>query len=105
MSVKFNNYAVPTEGGGERPYYKWKLFVDEPSEVLETIEAVEYILHPTFPEPVQTRTEPDDAFALVRTGWGSFLAAIRIYFRDGRKEDVSYYVDLAKEPPLGSPAL
>jgi transcription initiation factor IIF auxiliary subunit len=100
MTLKFDNYAAEVQGRAGRPYYKWRLFIDEPPDVLDGIKSVEYILHPTFPEPVQVRTDPRDSFALETSGWGSFLAAIRVYFKDGSKEDTSYWVDLRKPWPL-----
>jgi len=99
MSVKFKNHATPVGKRAEREFYKWRLFVDEPRDVLEQIKAVEYVLHPTFPEPVQTRTDPENQFALEAAAWGSFMAAIRVYYKDGRKEDTSYWVDLKKKSP------
>jgi transcription initiation factor IIF auxiliary subunit len=100
VSTKFNNYSMLVGERLSRPYYKWRLFVDEPADRLNQIRSVEYILHPTFPEPVQVRTDPADHFGLETSGWGSFLAAIRVYFKDGRKEDTSYWVDLGKPWPL-----
>jgi transcription initiation factor IIF auxiliary subunit len=93
---------MPAGERGDRQYYKWRLFVEEPPAELARIRAVEYILHPTSPNPVQVRTDPGDGFALETTGFGSFLAAIRIYFKDGSKEDTSYWVDLRKPWPLGA---
>ena len=36
----------------------WMIFVDEPLEVLNEIKSVEYVLHPTFPKPLQVRRDP-----------------------------------------------
>ena len=38
--VRFNNYAEPTEKRRGDPYYRWKVFVDEPDSVLEQIDHV-----------------------------------------------------------------
>ena len=102
MSIRFDNYATPAGVRAGRPYYKWRLFMDEPPEVRAQIKSVEYVLHPSFPEPTQVRTDSADSFAVDTAGWGSFTAAIRVYYKDGRKEDTSYFVDLKKTPPLGT---
>ena len=100
--IRFENYASEVTGRAGQRYYRWRLFVEEPQDVRDRIKSVEYILHPTFPEPVQVRTDPGDNFALETSGWGSFRAAIRIYFKDGTKEDTSYWVDLQKPWPLAT---
>jgi hypothetical protein len=101
-TIKFKNHAVPEERRGDRQFYTWQLFVNEPREVLDRIESVEYILHPTFPEPTQVRKDSEDQFAVEASSAGSFLAAIRIYFKDGHHEDTSHYVDVKKAPSLGA---
>jgi transcription initiation factor IIF auxiliary subunit len=102
MSVRFNNTAEPAGEVAARPYYAWELFVDEPPEVLDEIAEVEYILHPTFPNPVQVRTDPHDRFALRSRGWGEFQVRARVKFKDGRVADLAYWLDLSKrrEPLL-----
>ncbi len=99
MSVRINNYSRPIEKRGDLQYYRWLVFVDEPSERLNDIEAVEYVLHPTFPKPVQVRRDPEDKFALETSGWGEFNIIIRITFKDGTKEDLKYWLDLKKGWP------
>ena len=99
MTVRINNYSRPTEKRGDLQYYRWMIFVDEPPERLNEIESVEYILHPTFPKPLQVRRDPQDSFALETSGWGEFNIIIRVNFKDGRKEDLKYWLDLTKEWP------
>ena len=99
MTVKFDNHAKFAESQGNRNYYHWRLFVDEPQEKLKGIRSVEYVLHPTFPEPVQVRDNPGDRFALQSAGWGEFNVAIRVNYKDGRKEDCKYWLNLRKGWP------
>jgi transcription initiation factor IIF auxiliary subunit len=95
--VKFDNFAQFIEKRHDRPYYKWKVFVDEPDRVLDQIEQVEYTLHPTFPQPHQILKNRADKFALEKAGWGEFTLLINVKFRDGRTETVAYWLDLKKQ--------
>jgi transcription initiation factor IIF auxiliary subunit len=97
--VRFNNYARLLEKRGDRPYYSWKVFVDEPGSVLDQIEKVEYTLHPTFPQPHQVRQNREERFALESAGWGEFTMLIDVKYRDGKKEKVPYWLDLGKKWP------
>jgi transcription initiation factor IIF auxiliary subunit len=97
--VHFNNYAKFIDKRGDRPYYRWKVFVDEPVPVLDQIEQVEYTLHSTFPQPHQVRDNRGDRFALETAGWGEFTMLIDVKFRDGRVEEVPYWLDLKKKWP------
>jgi transcription initiation factor IIF auxiliary subunit len=96
VSVRINNNSKPIEKRGDLQYYQWEIFVDEPPERLNDIESVEYVLHPTFPQPVQVRRDPKDKFALKTSGWGEFNIAVRVTFKDGKKEDLSYRLNLRK---------
>jgi transcription initiation factor IIF auxiliary subunit len=97
--VRFNNYAKFIEKRADRPYHKWKVFVDEPDAVLNQIEEVEYTLHPTFPQRHQMRKNREENFALETAGWGEFTMLIDVKFRDGRVEKVPYWLDLGKKWP------
>lgn len=97
--VRFNNYAKFIENRYGRPYYGWKVFVDESASVLDQIDQVEYSLHATFPQPHQVRQNRQDKFALETAGWGEFTMLINVRFRDGRSEKVPYWLDLGKKWP------
>jgi transcription initiation factor IIF auxiliary subunit len=97
--VAFNNFAQFIEKRHDRPYFRWKLFVDEPDSVLDRIEQVEYKLHPTFPQPHQIRKNRADKFALETAGWGEFTLLIDVKFRNGSTETVAYWLDLKKQWP------
>lgn len=99
MKPRFNNQARPEGARSSRPYYLWKVFVDEPPGVLATIAEVEYILHPTLPEPVRVSKDRGDRFAISSSGWGEFDIAIRLTYVDGRQEDTVYSLDLNKGWP------
>jgi len=85
---------------GSNEYYQWRVFVDEPIQVLAQIKEVEYLLHPTFPQPSQVRSNPEDRFALESAGWGEFQILITIKYKDGREERGKYQLVL---DPQGKP--
>ena len=97
--IAFDNYARKILKRNDKTYFKWRIFVDEPDPVLDTIEEVQYLLHPTFAEPFQIRKNREDKFALERTGWGEFWIQITIKFKDGTTKSVRYYLDLSKDWP------
>jgi hypothetical protein len=97
--IRFNNYARPISTTQGRNYYNWRVFVDEPIRVLTQISEVQYLLHPTFPNPLQVRSNPDDQFALENSGWGQFTIQITIRYKDHSTETTSYYLDLTKRWP------
>jgi hypothetical protein len=99
IKIRFNNYARSISSIQGRNYYNWRVFVDEPSPVLSQISEVQYLLHPTFPNPLQVRTDPNDQFALESSGWGQFTIQITIRFKDHSTETTSYYLDLTKRWP------
>lgn len=96
QEIRFNNYAQKIGTWNGRTYYKWRVFVNESVQVLNTIAEVQYLLHPTFPEPLQVRTNPNDKFAVEATGWGQFLIQISIKYRNQSTVSTSYYLDFTK---------
>ncbi len=102
MSIRLNNYAKPMGKRGKLEYYKWLTFVDEPREKLQEIQSVLYTLHPTFPEPNQVRTNPNDNFALETGGWGEFNILVTVRYKDGREEHTQYHLNLSKPWPKES---
>jgi hypothetical protein len=97
--IHFNNYAKVERTLNNRTYYKWRVFVDEPVAVLNKIAEVQYLLHPTFPEPLQVRTSPEDKFAVEATGWGGFYIQITIQYKDRSIVKTNYHLDLSKGWP------
>lgn len=97
--IKFNNFAKIDQIFSDRRYYKWRVFVDEPDQVLNKISEVQYLLHPTFPEPLQVRTNPDDKFAVEASGWGEFNIQITVKYKDKSTVEKSYHLDFNKKWP------
>lgn len=95
MAIHINNYSRPIGKRGRNDYYQWRVFVDEPFERLEQIERVEYLLHPTFPEPQQIRTNPSDRFALETSGWGEFPIQVVVTYKNGTQDRTRYELKLS----------
>jgi hypothetical protein len=98
-TIRFNNYARPLSSVQGRNYYEWRVFVDEPPQVLNQIAEVQYLLHPTFPNPLLVRSNPEDRFALESSGWGQFTIQITIRFKNHSTATTRYYLDLTKRWP------
>lgn len=99
MTVKLDNYAKSAQSNDGLQYYRWRVFVDEPAERLKMIKRVIYALHPTFPKPVQLRSNAEDRFSLETSGWGEFKILVTVEFHDGHEEVFEYPLDLSKPWP------
>lgn len=65
--------------------YEWKVAMRS-KDVNRGVRAVEYILHPTFPDRIRTSTSREDHFALESAGWGEFDIVANVYFEDGDEQ-------------------
>jgi transcription initiation factor IIF auxiliary subunit len=104
--VSINNCSKSIGKQRSHEFFRWRVFVDESPDVLSQIKEVEYLLHPTFPEPQQVRSSPETKFSLETSGWGEFPIRITIRYKDGREEHTKYslILDPSKKPwPLESP--
>lgn len=99
VTLRIKNYAKEVAGRAGRRWFKWKVFVDEPEEKLDEIRQVEYVLHPTFPNPKRVVKERKSAFALESAGWGNFSMLVSVRFKDGREERTRHLLDLARPWP------
>jgi hypothetical protein len=100
--VKFDNFARVVGTAYGRTQYEWRIFVNEPRQVLERIQQVEYALHPTFPDPFRTSRDRSRNFELVDKGWGEFQVLITVRYTNGGEAKTSYYVDFKKGWPAPS---
>jgi len=98
-AIRFNNYARPIGAQYGRPTWEWRLFLDEPAPVLNTIASVDYVLHPTFPQPFQSSTDRDKQFELNGSGWGSFNVIATVHFKDGTEAKTTYFLNLNNSWP------
>ena len=98
MALKLKNRW--TYKGDDR--WKWEAFVDdEGSGELGDVEFVEYVLHPTFVNPIRRVSDRDGGFVLKSEGWGEFNLKAFARMRDGSKKSLSHSVRLKYDPPTG----
>ena len=68
--------------------WEWTIYIAAPDEVLEQIECVYYILHPSYKEPKREICEKGnvrgEGFFLRDTAWEPFEVGVRVRFRDGQ---------------------
>ena len=89
--------------GDER--WRWEAFLDdEGSGELGNVQSVEYILHPTFPNPIIRVSDPHEGFALKTEGWGEFDLKAFALMKDGSKQTLSHNIRLEYDPPTGTTA-
>ena len=96
-SFKFNHYSRFDREKHDYRVYAWCVFLDEPKSVLDDVIAVEYILHPTFPDPVRRISDRTHCFALESQAWGEFGIDIHIFRSGGEIERARYYIKLEED--------
>ena len=67
----------------DRQSYEWSLEIDEAKAILEKVDFVRYLLHPTFPQPERIIRDRKSNFRLDSIGWGIFTVTIEVHFVDG----------------------
>ena len=97
MTLKFSNYSMWTEKKYEDDWYEWCVFVDENSDVINSIKSIEYTLHPSFPDPVRSIEDKSSKFALFSSGWGGFSIKVRINYESGSSSTTSYFLRLERD--------
>lgn len=88
-NIQMDNTAVRLDSGK----YEWKLFLDADPSVKDQIKYVEYVLHPTFPNPVR-RCDRSNDFVLEATGWGEFDISATVVFENGEKQYLKHHLRL-----------
>jgi transcription initiation factor IIF auxiliary subunit len=80
--------------------YDWTVFVFGTRVTSDEVKCVEYTLHPTFPNPIRRvcvrGSDIQHAFPLSSNGWGEFTIAVRVFFRDGTQQRLSYPLKLSR---------
>jgi transcription initiation factor IIF auxiliary subunit len=101
MALKLRN-SWKYIGDNDGDWWEWKAFLDDfGSGELANVESVEYVLHPTFPEPVREVDDPDDGFALETGGWGEFKLKAFVHLKDGEKIKLTHDLVLKDKPKTG----
>jgi transcription initiation factor IIF auxiliary subunit len=86
-------------------WWDWEAFIDdEGSGELSNVDYVEYVLHPTFPNPLRKITNPQGGFRLKTSGWGPFYLKAFVHYKDvGKKpEPLELLLNLYTDPMQGT---
>ncbi len=73
--------------------WAWTVYIQATPQTIASIRCVEYTLHPTFPNPVRpicAAGNGPEFFPLSTDGWGTFPIPIKIQFKDGRTQSLTY---------------
>jgi transcription initiation factor IIF auxiliary subunit len=101
-SLEFSTYSRYRGKVNDVDRYAWCVFVNEPLTILNGIREVEYILHPSFSDPVRTISDCSHCFSLISDAWGTFPIKIRVMYRNGEIGRQEYYLRLKSDAwPLG----
>ena len=104
MSLAFSNYSMHTGQRYDHDWYDWCVFASGDEAELQRVRAIEYTLHPSFPDPVRMVSDREHRFAIMSNGWGSFRIHIRILYDDGQDEVTAHWVRLDADWPRGTSA-
>lgn len=82
--------------------WDWQAFVDDQgSGELQNVKSVQYVLHPTFPNPIREMKTPENQFELRTNGWGVFELKAFVNMKDGKKIKLTHMLDLRYDPEDG----
>ncbi len=76
--------------------WHWSVWIDGPDAELDQVESVEWVLHPTFPDPIVLVKQRQTKFRIDRTGWGEFEINANVTARDGRRRHLKHRLRLAE---------
>lgn len=83
--------------------WEWEAFIDdENTGELDKVDLVEYVLHPTFSDPIRRTTDRRNAFALRTAGWGTFELKAFAHLKDGSRKKLTHELKLEYEPAEGT---
>src|SRR5687767_4935045 len=82
-------------------WWNWEAFIDGTPNELDQIKEVEYILHPTFVEPVRKVRARATKFCMQTEGWGAFKLKAYVTKKDGNTIKLEHEIQLQKRPPEG----
>jgi transcription initiation factor IIF auxiliary subunit len=74
--------------------WEWSVWIDGPDAELDQISSVEYVLHPTFPNPVRREKRRENKFRLDSSGWGEFEIHAQVTTKDGRRQHLRHWLRL-----------
>jgi hypothetical protein len=92
--LTFNNYSRYVRSSRDNKIFAWCVFLEGDRDLIDSIQMIRYVLHPTFPKPIREITDHDHCFALQSEGWGSFNIEIQVLFENGQFEETEYQLKL-----------
>ncbi|AIE83766.1 pYEATS domain-containing protein [Fimbriimonas ginsengisoli] len=91
-NIKVGNLARQVKSDDPRGRFRWRLFLDESPEFVQSVRSVRYILHDSFALSVRMTTDASTDFSLRSEGWGTFEVRMIITFRDGTQVAASHHL-------------
>jgi len=85
--------------------WEWKIFLKADRAVLNSIDHVEYQLHPTIPRPNRTVEQLGDEtypFELTCRGWGVYPIKVTVYFKNNHRQRLKHMLEF-QSPPVAYP--
>lgn len=80
----------PPENG--REHFHVGLWIEGSATELDSVDHVEYTLHPSFKQPVRTSSNRANKFSITIWTWGMFMIDVAIYLHNGSVEQIQYYL-------------
>ncbi len=74
--------------------WNWSVWIDGPDAELDQVESVEWVLHPTFTQPIVLVKERQSKFRLDTSGWGEFEINAHVTTRDGQRQHLKHWLRL-----------
>jgi hypothetical protein len=81
--------------------WSWSLWIEGESQYLDEIDRVEYVLHPTFPEPVRVVRDRASSFQLESKGWGEFMVHAKVITKQGQTIGLNHWLKLSDREKRG----
>ena len=63
---------------------------------LPKVQSVQYVLHPTFADPVRVVKDPATGFRIDTEGWGSFALKAIVHLKNGENQLLTHDIKLGK---------
>jgi transcription initiation factor IIF auxiliary subunit len=83
--------------------WNWAAFLDDGgSGELKDVQFVEYVLHPTFSNPVRKVFKAEEDFRLETNGWGTFQLKAFVHRKNGIKQKLVHEIKLEYDPAEGT---
>src|SRR5436305_9577634 len=95
MNLTLNQKTTQEQEG----WWNWEVWLDGPDADLDQIDSVEYLLHPTFPDPRPRSSDRASRFALRSSGWGEFMIYAQARPRSGEPVQLRHWLRLQLPAP------